>query len=264
MRTILIADRDAEFASFLARELEAQAGLRVLIATSAALALQRVSEIRPDVAVIDADLPESSLEDLLSRLRAHVPDLPVVLLPLPGQALKEGQVQAQLNKPVFLPELVTAIDTLAPEIGPGLTAVPALAQPGRLTRRSLGEMTAGLSHSAPDPRQLAVPLTRLSQELQNDPVLLTEGELVLAAAGLVSDAAEAMQRAIAQAWSGQSDSAEVLRFANDGAADRYALYSVRLLGQRLLSVGVRSRLPLAHVRRAARQAVREVEGLLNL
>ena len=43
MRTILIADRDADFASFLARELEAQAGLRVLVANSAALALQRSS-----------------------------------------------------------------------------------------------------------------------------------------------------------------------------------------------------------------------------
>lgn len=263
MRTILIADRDAEFASFLARELEAQAGLRVLIATSAALALQRVSEIRPDVAVIDADLPESSLDDLLGRLRAHVPELPVVLLPLPGQPVAANQVQAQLNKPVFLPDLVTAIETLAPEIGPGLTAVPTITQPGRLTRRSLGEMTAGLTRPAPDPRQLAIPLARLSQELQNDPVLLTEGEVVLAAAGLGAEAADAMQRAIANAWAGQSDASEVLRFANDGAADRYALYSVRLTAHRLLSVGVRSRLPLAQVRRAARLAVREVEGLLQ-
>ncbi len=262
MRTILIADRDAEFASFLARELESQAGLRVLIATSAALALQRVSEIRPDVAVIDADLPESSLDDLLRRLRAHIPDLPVVLLPLPGTGPVPDLVQAQLHKPVFLPDLVSAIDTLAPEIGPGLTPIQTATQPGRLARRSLGEMTAGLSHPTPDPRQLAAPLNRLSQELQSDPVLLTDGELVLAAAGLVADAAEPMQRAIAQAWAGQSDAAEVLRFANDGAADRYALYSVRLIGQRLLSVGVRSRLPLAQVRRAARQAVREVESLL--
>lgn len=263
MRTILIADRDADFASFLARELEAQAGLRVLVANSAALALQRVSEIRPDVAVIDADLPESSLDDLLNRLRAHVPELPVVLLPLPGHVATPNQVQAQLNKPVFLPELLTAIDSLAPEIGPGLTAMSNVTPPGRLARRSLGEMTAGLSHPSPDPRLLAAPLQRLSQELQNDPVLLTEGELVLAAAGVVADAAEPLQRAIAHAWAGQSDASEVLRFANDGAADRYALYSVRLIGQRLLSIGVRSRLPLAQVRRAARVAVREVEALLK-
>lgn len=263
MRTILIADRDADFASFLARELEAQAGLRVLVANSAALALQRVSEIRPDVAVIDADLPESSLDDLLNRLRSHVPDLPVVLLPLPGRAPAPNQVQAQLHKPVFLPELLSAIDSLAPEIGPGLTAMSNVTPPGRLARRSLGEMTAGLSHPSPDPRLLAAPLNRLSQELQNDPVLLTEGELVLAAAGVVADAAEPLQRAIAHAWAGQSDTSEVLRFANDGAADRYALYSVRLIGQRLLSVGVRSRLPLAQVRRAARTAVREVEALLK-
>ncbi len=263
MRTILIADRDADFASFLARELEAQAGLRVLIANSAALTLQRVSEIRPDVAVIDADLPESSLDDLLNRLRAHVPDLPVVLLPLPGQAPLPNQVQAQLHKPVFLPDLLTAIDALAPEIGPGLTALSNATPPGRLARRSLGEMTAGLGHHMPDPRLLSVPLNRLSQELQNDPVLLTEGELVLAAAGVVADSAEPLQRAIAHAWAGQSDASEVLRFANDGAADRYALYSVRLIGRRLLSVGVRSRLPLAQVRRASRQAVREVESLLK-
>ncbi|HRF50479.1 MAG TPA: hypothetical protein PLC98_22825, partial [Anaerolineales bacterium] len=91
-----------------------------------------------------------------------------------------------------------------------------------------GELTAGLARSGADPRRLAAPLQQLSQELQNDPVLLTEGELVLAAAGLAADAAEPMQRAISHAWAGQSDVAEVLRFANDGAADRYALYSVRL------------------------------------
>lgn len=263
MRTILIADRDAEFAAFLARELEQQAGLRVLIATSAALTLQRVSEIRPDVAVIDADLPDGALDDLLRRLRAHVPDLPVVLLPLPDHNDSTVLVQARLHKPVFLPELVATIDTLAPEAGPGLTAAPLAPQPARLARRSLGELAAGLARSGADPRRLAAPLQQLSQELQNDPVLLTEGELVLAAAGLAADAAEPMQRAISHAWAGQSDVAEVLRFANDGAADRYALYSVRLVGQRLLSIGVRSRLPLAQVRRAMRQAVREVEALLQ-
>lgn len=84
---ILIVDDEIEVASLLARAVEAQ-GHQATVAHDGELALALLTHLSPDGVFLDVRLPEMSGIDVLRRIRALYPELPVVLITghaLPGE-----------------------------------------------------------------------------------------------------------------------------------------------------------------------------------
>jgi CheY-like chemotaxis protein len=78
----LIVDDNADFIAAARNLLEGQGVAVVGVASTCAEALQRVQEVRPDVALIDIDLGEESGLDVAQRLAGAkgLEDLPLVLI----------------------------------------------------------------------------------------------------------------------------------------------------------------------------------------
>ena len=82
-RTILLVDDDGNFRRVLEYQLQ-EDGYRVLTAPSAAAALQQFKAEDVDVVLTDVKMPVSDGMDLLARLKALRPDLPVIVLTAHG------------------------------------------------------------------------------------------------------------------------------------------------------------------------------------
>ncbi len=76
---ILIVDDEIEVASLLARAVESQ-GHQATVAHDGELALALLTHFSPDGVFLDVRLPEMSGIDVLRRIRALYPELPVVLI----------------------------------------------------------------------------------------------------------------------------------------------------------------------------------------
>src|SRR5262249_34463370 len=106
---LLLVDDDDDLRPTVAARLRRQ-GMAVLQADSGAEALARASQARCDVAVVDLQMPGMNGLELLERLKAHQPDLEVLLLTAFGsvetavQAMKRGAYD-YLPKPFPLAEL---------------------------------------------------------------------------------------------------------------------------------------------------------------
>ena len=97
-------------------------------------ALERLPEDRPDVVIMDIRLPDMSGIDCTTKLRAILPELPIIMLTgFPdGQTFFRslmGGAKGFLVKPVLPQELLTAIDdVLKGEFALGKQVVPFLIQ----------------------------------------------------------------------------------------------------------------------------------------
>lgn len=79
--TVLIVDDHRAFAEAMAMALSAQPDLRCLeLASSATVALERISEEQPDVILLDIGLPDADGIVLLQRIRRLAPDARVLLI----------------------------------------------------------------------------------------------------------------------------------------------------------------------------------------
>ena len=131
--TILIVDDDVLFIRALERMLS-QSGFRLYTAQSGKEALEVLSE-RPfeiTLVLLDVLMPRMSGQQVFERIRAVVPDLPVVLIS--GYADTEAAHRMQRNgasgflrKPVSLEQLMVAIgDALAPQRAAAVTPMHGL------------------------------------------------------------------------------------------------------------------------------------------
>ena len=113
---VLIVDDEATLARNLAAYLE-RSGFDVRVAGSGEEGLQQFAEFRPDVVLLDHNLPGLSGLDVLERLRQGDNQVPVVLMTGFGgievavQALKLGAAD-YLTKPVSLGELKLLVERL--------------------------------------------------------------------------------------------------------------------------------------------------------
>jgi DNA-binding NarL/FixJ family response regulator len=79
LRCLIVDDRPSF--SEAARELLTDQGVAIVAtATSSAEAIQRIQELRPDVALVDIDLGEESGFDLARRIAADGSAVPVILI----------------------------------------------------------------------------------------------------------------------------------------------------------------------------------------
>jgi len=111
--TILLVEDDERIAGELQRVLEAE-GWTVTLAASAEAGLTKVAEEKCDLVLTDLRLPGASGTELLKRLHAARPRLPVILMTAHGTA--ESAIEATklgaydyLLKPFEIPDLLAAV-----------------------------------------------------------------------------------------------------------------------------------------------------------
>ncbi|HEV2363782.1 MAG TPA: response regulator transcription factor [Caulobacteraceae bacterium] len=79
-KTILIIDDDADLREQLSEQLEGSAAFATLSAASAEEGLRRAREARPDLILLDVNLPDASGHETCRQLRAAGVSAPVVML----------------------------------------------------------------------------------------------------------------------------------------------------------------------------------------
>jgi two-component system chemotaxis response regulator CheB len=181
---VLVVDDSVVVRRVLSRALEAEAGLEVAgVAANGHLALERLDRARPDVVVLDLDMPEMNGFETLEAIRRTHPTLPVIVfshltsagatatldalaLGATGFALKPradgiGLAEEQVRNDLF--PLLRAVTDRAISADPPVTFVPEpVARKERVTAIVVAVSTGGpraLASIMPSlPADLAVPI----------------------------------------------------------------------------------------------------------
>jgi hypothetical protein len=75
--------------------------------------------------------------------------------------------------------------------------------------------------------------------------------------------AAALAEVVAKAWKSRGNGSEVIRFEGNSENTRYLLYSVEVIGDLVLSVAIRVRIPLPTVRKLLRDTAAELAALVT-
>jgi CheY-like chemotaxis protein len=123
-RKILLAD-DSVTAQNMGRKILADAGYDVVTVNNGSAALKRITEIKPDLIVLDVYMPGYSGLEVCQRLKdseetAHIPVLLTVgkLEPFKPEEARRVRADAHIVKPFEASELLTAITRLEDRIVP--------------------------------------------------------------------------------------------------------------------------------------------------
>jgi CheY-like chemotaxis protein len=108
---ILAVDDDRAILSFIKMAL-ADEGYSVATAENGRVALDRLAEHRPDLVLLDLNMPVMTGWELQAHLRALVLNIPVVFMTAGGRARQEAvahHAQGHLAKPFGLDELLDVV-----------------------------------------------------------------------------------------------------------------------------------------------------------
>jgi CheY-like chemotaxis protein len=251
VRRVLIADPNTPFATVVAEALQSMGGYKVTLAASGPEALKACAELQPTLAVVDVDLPECNPFALIGHMREAVPSLPVVLLPYSREDVPAGlNVQGVLIKPFFLPDLPEIINNILG--GPADLELEPEPPPKPVV---IDETNS---------RLLEGHVEALSHAVRNEPVLLSSGTNVISMCPrLGQTSAAALAEVVAKAWKTRGNGSEVIRFEGNSENTRYLLYSVEVIGDLVLSVAIRVRIPLPTVRKLLRDTAAELAALVT-
>ncbi|MFG1951677.1 response regulator transcription factor [Micromonospora sp. NPDC048830] len=134
---VLVVDDDRTVSDVVRRYLE-QDGCRVRLSFDGADALAAVAAERPDLVVLDLMMPGLDGIEVCKRLRARMPDLPVVMLTALGDeadrvAGLEVGADDYVTKPFSPRELVLRIRSVLRRAAPRDAGVPVVLRDGDLT-----------------------------------------------------------------------------------------------------------------------------------
>jgi CheY-like chemotaxis protein len=262
VRTILIADPNTGFASFIAEALRGLGAYSVSIAASGPEAKQICTESQPDLAIVDVDLPDCQPAALVGELRGLRPGLPIIYIPYTREDVPADlTVEGVLTKPFFLPDLQPLLRAI---LGPDATLptpAPGAASPGARPAPTAPAKPVKLKLTPESIRQAAERVQALSHAVRDESALLSRGREVLCAAPAGGPAA-ALVEVVATARKNAGNS-EVIRFEGDDESARFMLYSLGIGGELALSVALRVRLPLLTVRKLVRDAAAEIAALVT-
>jgi CheY-like chemotaxis protein len=111
-RRVLIADDNADAADSLAVLLQLE-GYEVTVAVDGEIAWQLFQSDRPDIALLDIDMPELGGHELARRMRAAEGDSPVLLIAITGWGQEKDRRESDeagfdyhLTKPVEPEDLI--------------------------------------------------------------------------------------------------------------------------------------------------------------
>ncbi len=170
-RTVLLVDDNVDLAENL-RELLEDEGLTVRVAISGTDALAALDELRPDLVVTDMRMPGASGIDVLRRVRARWPEVPVVLITawshdrMLDEARRDGAL-AVLPKPLDLGHLWTVVERA---LSPGARVL--VVEDADDLRANLVESLQSLDGVVPFPAAGADEARRLASRLHFDAAVL--------------------------------------------------------------------------------------------
>jgi CheY-like chemotaxis protein len=126
-RKILLAD-DSVTAQNMGRKILADAGYDVITVNNGSAALKRITEVKPDLIVLDVYMPGYSGLEVCQRLKesaetSHIPVLLTVgkLEPFKPEEARRAKADAHIVKPFEASELLTAITRLEDRVVPQQT-----------------------------------------------------------------------------------------------------------------------------------------------
>jgi len=110
---ILVVEDEGHVAGFL-RDALTEIGYGVTVAAGGADALNKVTDQAPDLVLLDLNLPDMPGFEVLDRLRARLPSLPVVIVsgnidPMMAEAARALGALDYVTKPVSLDRLNEAV-----------------------------------------------------------------------------------------------------------------------------------------------------------
>jgi CheY-like chemotaxis protein len=111
MAHILAVDDDRAILSFIKAALSDE-GYSVATAENGRVALDRLSEHRPDLVLLDLNMPVMSGWELQAHLRALVLNIPVIFMTAGGRARAEAaahHAQGYLAKPFDIDDLLNVV-----------------------------------------------------------------------------------------------------------------------------------------------------------
>lgn len=285
-QTIMVVDPSEGFAMLLVDELQRQ-GYQVRSCVDGAEALAAVQSERPDLALLDMGLEEPDALTLAGQLRAAVPMLRLVLMPMMGETVPTEtlgfQIQGLLPKPFFLPDLPGQIEAAfkaplgveppsSPPSPPSPSSPPSPA-PAEPTPPAPVKPTVPASPASVPPafarhrREIQSLMNVLAREVTADAVLLTVGErLELWVGRLEEPQVQVLARAVIQGQHLSTEIAQALGrepacLEHNIAGKDYGLYALSLGGNAMLAVAVRGASALGLLRHRARIAVEEIVRL---
>ena len=114
---VLLVEDEATLRSIIARNLAVR-GHTVTEADSAGQAISRLSEARPDLMLLDINLPDRSGWDILREMRLRGWDVPVVIISavrVSAARLEEFRPLVFLPKPFPLEALLRVVEDVRPK-----------------------------------------------------------------------------------------------------------------------------------------------------
>ncbi len=292
MTHILVVDPNEAFATLLVEELQRE-GYTVTSTHAYEAALQAAQKHTPDLAVLDMGIDDPGAIALAQALRAKLPSLRLILIPLMGEDLSSEaaggiMIQGVLSKPFFLPELPERIEAAlsapltgsagaksspqpepAPEPEPSPEPDLALAAVGKAESAPppvIAEAGGGLSSKLLARHRAEVQglMNVLEQEVAADAVLLTVGNQLSVWVGHLEQAeVTAIAQAAIQGWKTSAEVARILgreqvRFEQSIAGGDYMLYALGVDTNAILAVVVRGMAPLGLLRHRARETADKI------
>ena len=154
-RKILLAD-DSVTAQNMGRKILADAGYDVVTVNNGSAALKKITEIKPDLIVLDVYMPGYSGLEVCQRLKdaaetAHIPVLLTVgkLEPFKAEEARRVRADEHIVKPFEASELLTAIarleDRMVPQPSEGGRFSPTVSGVERFGGETMGKATASAS-----------------------------------------------------------------------------------------------------------------------
>jgi CheY-like chemotaxis protein len=126
-RTVLHVEDDPVNLKLIERVLARRPDVRLLTATRAETGLRVAGAARPDLILLDVNLPDGSGHDFLSRLRTDpaTSAVPVVIVTADARAgssesLRGLGIREYLTKPIDIGRLLELVDELAPTVPGGV------------------------------------------------------------------------------------------------------------------------------------------------
>lgn len=270
---VLIVDPNQAFATMLQQSLEETSRYRAIAVNSGQDALEAAAKNNYNLAIVDMGVEDVEAVALVRQLREAHPELPLMVIPLDGDAppptLSDCNLQGTLPKPFFLPELPQRVEAAIKN---------ANGQPSPIDSDEADEGTeVPVEELRPTPVRkieatpdLAQQITNLFQEVGAEAVILTQGEeIVTQISRLPEDETIALADIIHESWHTSARVAKILgkeqlRFEQSIEGDEHLLYSLAVSQETILSVVVEGHIPLGMIRHRTKGTAEVIRRVLGL
>ena len=264
---VLVLDANVAFATMIQQALEDHGGYKVVVAGTAAEAVGLAAQLPLNLAIVDMGLPDVSGDDAIRGLRATLPGLPVVAIPVgddaPDLSDEDLQLQGILSKPFFLPDLQGVVEaalgrttgdaaTVMEEAAPTEPGEPAEVEPARAPEP---ETAAWLADAEEATRRVADSV-RQSQAVAG--LMMQGGRLVAYHGRFSEEDFEKLAEFLRAHWAGgqRASQSALMRFVRLASSNaEHLLYATAATGGLVLALVFKAEAPVTTVRKRSRDAV---------